>query len=909
MSRCWNPSTQAGGANLQVKVCGKLLRSEGRRFWIKGVTYGTFAPSQDGRMFPAREQVDRDLTLMAGAGINTIRTYTVPDAALLDSAAAHNMRVMVGLPWAQHIAFLNDSRLCATIRRDLVSQVRAVRSHPNVVLIAIGNEIPAPVVRWHGKARVERFLGEIFDALKSTAPESLFTYVNYPPTDYLDLPFLDLVAFNVYLHREADLSAYLARLQILSGEKPLLLAEAGADSIRQGEEGQARLTSMQLRSAFSEGACGAVAFAWTDEWWRGGHPITDWAFGLVDTARRPKPALRAVANVFAQAPFAEAERRLWPDVSVVVCAYNAADTIGECLTSLEGLEYPKLEILVVNDGSKDATGEIARRFSRVRVIDIPNGGLAAARNVGLEAASGAIVAYTDADVRVEPDWLDNLVQPLLRSDVVGVGGPNLLPPEDSWVAQCVGRAPGGPTHVLLDDRIAEHVPGCNMAFWRESLLAIQGFNATFLRAGDDVDICWRLQARGWRIGFAPTALIWHHPRPSLRAFWRQQVGYGEGEAWLRPHHPDKFMQTRIRWHGQIYSPLPYLRSLTTRQVNTGVWGTAAFPSVYQVHAPGFSWWPHTAAWAAASASLPILGLVLSLTSMLTLGFTLALVGAAGLAITFSRCVRYAMESSTESIPQIRRFSARTSRVIFHAVIAWLHFIQPLARAAGRLRGRAPHPVSQPTPPRIPLGGLLSEVRLTLQVLFTRERRFWCERWISAETVLGALSERLRARLPSGSVQLDDGWRRDRDVRVAITNGAALDLRVLVEDHGGNRCLLRVERRLRFDSGFGVIFVTAGTSLAAVPLAPTESPLVVPLTLIALCATAILAQSARRTIRAFSSAHGALSEVVFSLEATALAPTTPTGRFTPAADSPSFIGWMLRTKARRAARTDASGAGG
>ena len=76
----------------------------------------------------------------------------------------------------------------------------------------------------------------------------------------------------------------------------------------------------------------------------------------------------------------------------------------------------------------------------------------------------------------------------------------MVPADDSPIAQCVARAPGSPTHVLLDDRIAEHVPGCNMAFRRDALLAIGGFNPIYLRAGDDVDVCWRLQSRGWKIG-------------------------------------------------------------------------------------------------------------------------------------------------------------------------------------------------------------------------------------------------------------------------------------------------------------------------------------------------------------------------------------------------------------------------
>src|SRR5207244_341080 len=254
-------------------------------------------------------------------------------------------------------------------------------------------------------------------------------------------------------------------------------------------------------------------------------------------------------------------KRTWPRVSVIICAYNAADTLEDCLASVEQLTYPDYEIILVNDGSKDRTSEIGHSHPRVRVIDIPNGGLSAARNVGLADATGEIVAYTDADTRVDPDWLTYLVQPFLTSDVVGSGGPNVVPADDPPMAQCIARARGGPTHVLLDDRIAEHVPGCNMAFRRDALLAVGGFNAVYLRAGDDVDVCWRLQARGWKIGFAAAALVWHHHRSSVRAYWRQQVGYGEGETWLMAHHPEKFLDGRMLWRGRIYSPLPSVRSL------------------------------------------------------------------------------------------------------------------------------------------------------------------------------------------------------------------------------------------------------------------------------------------------------------------------------------------------------------
>ena len=201
--------------------------------------------------------------------------------------------------------------------------------------------------------------------------------------------------------------------------------------------------------------------------------------------------------------------------------------------------------------------------------------------MGLAEATGEIVAYTDADTRVDRDWLSFLVQPFLTSNVVGSGGPNVVPADDPPIAQCIARAPGGPTHVLLDDRIAEHVPGCNMAFRRDALVAIGGFNPSscapatmWMCAGGCRREAGRSASRRRRSSGITTA-------SSVKAYWRQQVGYGEGETWLMAHHPEKFLDGRMLWRGRIYSPLPFVRSLSGTRVNAGVWGTAAFPSVYR----------------------------------------------------------------------------------------------------------------------------------------------------------------------------------------------------------------------------------------------------------------------------------------------------------------------------------------
>ena len=222
------------------RVNGRFLEADGRRFLVKGVTYGTFAPDQSGGQYPLPAQIDEDFRLMAQAGFNTVRVYTVPEMGLLDTAARHGLRVMVGVPWTQHVAFLGDRALTRGIREQMASTVRALGSHPAVLMFAVGNEIPPSVVRWHGQARIERFLRDLYDTGKQASPDSLLTYVNFPPTEYLDLDCYDVCSFNVYLHTEADLRAYLARLQHVAGAKPFLLAEAGADSLREGLGGQAR---------------------------------------------------------------------------------------------------------------------------------------------------------------------------------------------------------------------------------------------------------------------------------------------------------------------------------------------------------------------------------------------------------------------------------------------------------------------------------------------------------------------------------------------------------------------------------------------------------------------------------------------------------------------------------------------
>jgi len=745
------------------KAAGKFLVNSGKKLWIRGVTYGTFRPSTNEDHYPDPTVVDLDFSQIAANGLNAIRTYTVPPRWLLDLAFKHKVRVMVGVPWEQHVAFLEDKPCAGRIEEWLRAGVRTCAGHPAILCYAIGNEIPAPIVRWHGRRAVERHLERLYCAAKEEDPDGLVTYVNYPTTEYLDLPFLDLVCFNVYLESQDRLKAYLARLQNLAGNRPLLLGEVGLDSRRHGEVSQAQVLEWQIRTAFAAGCAGAFVFGWTDEWYRGGNDIADWDFGLTRRDRQPKMALPVVRQAFADVPFLH--RKSCPRVSVVVCSFNGARTIRDCLEGMSKIEYPNYELIVVDDGSTDSTWAIASEYN-CRVIRTENRGLSSARNTGLKEATGEIVAYIDDDAWPDPHWLTYLIETFENTDHAGVGGPNLPPPHDGPIADCVANAPGGPVHVLLSDQVAEHIPGCNMAFRKSYLEAIGGFDTQFWTAGDDVDLCWRLQERGWTLGFHPAAMVWHHRRNSIRAFWRQQRGYGKAEALLERKWPEKYLPAgSMTWGGRIYCQA-LVRALGIRpRIYHGTWGSAPFQSLCQ---PAPSLWqslPLTPEWCLVILLLAVLSALGLLWGPL-LGVAPILIAAVSMSLV--QAVGGAIRTSFPTKPR-----SRLRRIGMHGLTALLFLLQPLARLAGRLRyGLTPWRFRVKVVPRLPR---------------PRRLRFWSERWREPGKILQSIEGVLRAHGVVVSRGGDfDRW--DLQVRTGLFGGGRLLM--AIEEHGAGKQLIR-----------------------------------------------------------------------------------------------------------------------
>ena len=660
------------------KVDGKFLVVGAEKFFVKGVTYGSFPPNTEGHQFPEADEVARDFALMRReGGINTILTYTVPPITLLDQAEQFGLRVIVVVPWMEYVCFLEEKAVRKQVIREVRNGIASCRCHPAVLMYCVGKEIPPDIVRWHSPKKIQAFLKDLYHAGKDEDPESLITYTNFPTTEYLELPFVDVSTFNVYLHDRSEFCAYLNRLQHLSGEAPLVLTELGICSLRHGKEKQAVFLDWQIEEAFDHGLAGAVAFGWTDPFYQDNRLIDDWGFGLVDTDRRPKPSYEVVQRRFSTSVPFSPERR-WPKMSVVVAAHNAAQTLEECLSSLEKLRYPSYEVIVVNDGSQDATEEIARRFP-FRCISTPNQGISAARNVGMQAADGEIVAYLDSDAKADPDWLRYLAVTFMKLDAAGVGGSNIVPPEDNWVAKCVYRSPGGPTQVMLNDQYAEHIPGCNMSFRKLALEDIGGFDPLFRIAADDVDICWRLINAGYQIGFSPSAVVWHHRRPSVKAYWRQQVGYGVSESILERKTPDKFNRWgHASWAGRIYAPYPFFRMKSRPLIYQGIWGSAPFQPMYESGSGNlFAIFPR----------LMESHLVLALLAFLSIFFPWAfIIFAVGFAYMISYCVSCALAAKIDGLVASEGPPTLLRRMRWRALIAYLHFLEPIARDWGRFKG-------------------------------------------------------------------------------------------------------------------------------------------------------------------------------------------------------------------------------
>jgi hypothetical protein len=339
--------------------------------------------------------------------------------------------------------------------------------------------------------------------------------------------------------------------------------------------------------------------------------------------------------------------------------------------------------------------------------------------------------------------------------------------------------------------VAEHIPGCNMAFRKDRLQAIGGFDPQFRRAGDDVDVCWRLQARGWTLGFCAPAMVWHHRRNSIRTYLRQQIGYGDAEALLERKWPEKYNAAgHVSWAGRLYGK-GFTRVLGHRaRIYHGTWGSAPFQSVYRAPQLGLTSLVLMPEW-----YLCILGL-LALTLLGTLWRPL-LAAAPLCALTAAASIAQAVASGARaSFPEAR---SKLQRLGLHALTGLLHLLQPMARLRGRLRSaltpwrrHGPDGFAFPWP---------------------RTWSVWTENWQAPEARL----ERIEAELGREGCLVTRGGDFDAwDLEVRSGGLSAVRIQLAIEEHGQGRQMVRLRARPHYRTAVavGLAVLSAGTLLAS-----------------------------------------------------------------------------------------------
>lgn len=253
-------------------------------------------------------------------------------------------------------------------------------------------------------------------------------------------------------------------------------------------------------------------------------------------------------------------------LSVVICSLNGAAGVDRCISALEQQTiYSSLELIVVDDGSVDATSEVGRTHGAIVIRHETNLGLAAARNSGINAATAPVVAFIDDDCEPGPKWAEQLLAGY-EDDTIGVGGAIVHGANDGYILGYLERnSPFRPQEINLAksnsifyrfylylgrqwtqkenflQREVYSFLGGNMSFLRQSLIDVGKFDERFRFGGEELDLCIRMR-RDFplsRLMFIPDVSMMHHfkpsrrsTRPSLRDTLRRSYAYGRGAARL-----------------------------------------------------------------------------------------------------------------------------------------------------------------------------------------------------------------------------------------------------------------------------------------------------------------------------------------------------------------------------------------
>lgn len=248
-----------------------------------------------------------------------------------------------------------------------------------------------------------------------------------------------------------------------------------------------------------------------------------------------------------------AQPRVYPSVSVIVPIYNGEADLPELVERLLGQQYPadRVEFLLVDNGSGDRTPQLLQSATQsaaaqghpLRAItygDIQSS--YAARNAGIAAAKGDILAFTDADCHPEPSWLAALVQSFTDNSVGLVAGEIKALPSQNWLERYADRQGTLSQHNTLNHSFLPYGQTANLAV-RAEILGTVGLFRPHLTTGGDADLCWRIQqGTSWHLVHAADAVVYHRHRDTLKGLRSQWHRYGCSNRFLRDLHGVELMR-------------------------------------------------------------------------------------------------------------------------------------------------------------------------------------------------------------------------------------------------------------------------------------------------------------------------------------------------------------------------------
>jgi glycosyltransferase involved in cell wall biosynthesis len=232
-------------------------------------------------------------------------------------------------------------------------------------------------------------------------------------------------------------------------------------------------------------------------------------------------------------------------VTVVVITYNAQDELKECLASLENQDYTRKELVVVNDASTDKTSAFLREFEKLAKVETKittnqrNLGVAGSRNVGIQLATGDIIAFTDADCVVDRRWISELVEGYKIEGVYAVGG-SISNRSTKNVWELIDK---GQNFVASQEGYVSFIQGCNMSFDAVTLRKYL-FNDEIKYGFEETLLCDYLLNDGYKIYFRPQAVVHHKMRNSLLSLWKSRYRHGMSSVWYRKKQKKLFIYKR-----------------------------------------------------------------------------------------------------------------------------------------------------------------------------------------------------------------------------------------------------------------------------------------------------------------------------------------------------------------------------